>query len=161
VSNAPPLIAVVDDEAPVRTMLRRALHLADYEVAAFASGEEFLDSLATRPPACAILDVHMPGLSGLDVALRVRAASFPVPMVLITASDDAAIDHSAAAAGAVRLLRKPFSTDTLLAAVRDALAGKVPRAEPKASCQGNRSSLDKEADQVAAPVCSSVRDERS
>ncbi len=121
--SANPLIAVVDDEPPVRTMLRRALRLADYDVAAFASGEEFLASLTERLPACAILDVHMPGLSGFDVELRMRAANFRVPVVFITASDDAALDRSAEAAGAVRLLRKPFSSDALLAAVREASGG--------------------------------------
>jgi FixJ family two-component response regulator len=117
-----PLIAVVDDEAPVRTMLRRALRLADYEVATFASGEAFLDSLPTCLPVCAILDIRMPGLSGLDVDLRLRAQNIRVPVVLITASDDPALDRSAAAAGAICLLRKPFSTDALLGAVRRALS---------------------------------------
>jgi FixJ family two-component response regulator len=111
----------VDDEAPVRTMLRRALRLADYEVATFASGEEFLDSLADCPPACAIIDIRMPGLSGLDVERGMRAQNIRVPIVLITASDDAALERSAAAAGVICLLRKPFSTDALLAAVRRAL----------------------------------------
>jgi FixJ family two-component response regulator len=123
-----PLIAVVDDEAPVRTMLRRALRFAGFEVATFASGEEFLDALPNRLPACAILDVHLPGLSGLEVERRVRAQRVRVPVVLITASDDPALDRSAAAAGAIRLLRKPFSTDALLAAVRCAV-GDSARAE--------------------------------
>ena len=101
-------------------MLQRALRLAGYEVAAFASGEEFLDSLPSRLPRCAIVDVRMPGLTGFDVARRVRAANFRVPLILITASDDAGIDRTAAAAGAVCLLHKPFSTDALLAALRDA-----------------------------------------
>ena len=127
--NASPLIAVVDDEAPVRTMLRRALRLADYEVASFASGEEFLDSLSGRIPACAILDIHMPGLSGLDVGRRVRAQDIRVPVVLITASDDSALDRAAAAAGAICLLRKPFSTDALLAAVRCAVGEPAPAAD--------------------------------
>ena len=129
--NASPLIVVVDDEAPVRTMLRRALRLVDYEVALFASGEEFMDSLSACPPACVVLDIHMSGLSGLDVARRMRAQNVRVPIVLITASDDSALDHSAAAAGAICLLRKPFSTDALLAAVSCALgesACAVPRA---------------------------------
>jgi FixJ family two-component response regulator len=121
VESASPLIAVVDDETAVRRMLRRALRVADYEVATFASGEEFLDSLPTCPPACVILDIHMPGLSGLDVELRMRSQNIPVPVVLITASDDSALDRSAAVAGAICLLRKPFSTDVLLAAVRSAL----------------------------------------
>jgi FixJ family two-component response regulator len=115
------LVAVVDDETPVRTMLRRALRLADYEVATFASGEEFLDSLPTRSPDCAILDIRMPGLSGLEVDLRMRAQNIRLPVVLITASDDPALDRSAAAAGAICLLRKPFSTDALLAVVHRAL----------------------------------------
>ncbi|MCC6193010.1 MAG: response regulator [Burkholderiales bacterium] len=121
--NADLLIAVVDDESSVRTMLRRALRVADYEVAAFASGAEFLASLPARLPLCVILDLHMPGLSGFDVARRMRAANLRVPVVFITASDDAGLDRSAAAAGAVCLLRKPFSSESLLAAVRDAISG--------------------------------------
>jgi FixJ family two-component response regulator len=66
VGSASPLIAVVDDETAVGTMLRRALRLAGYEVATFASGQEFLDSLPTCPPTCVILDIHMPGLSGFE-----------------------------------------------------------------------------------------------
>jgi FixJ family two-component response regulator len=132
VGSASPLIAVVDDETAVRRMLRRALRLADYEVATFASGEEFLDSLPTCPPACVVLDIHMPGLSGLDVELRMRAQKIGVPIVLITASDDSALDRSAATADAICLLRKPFSTDALLAAVRRALAEST-RAAPRLS----------------------------
>jgi FixJ family two-component response regulator len=131
VGSSSPLIAVVDDEPAVCTMLRRALRLAGYEVAMFASGQEFLDSLPTGPPTCVILDIHMPGLSGLEVEARMRAQNIRVPIVLITASDDSALDRSAAAAGAVCLLRKPFSTDTLLAAVGGALGGSARPAAPR------------------------------
>ena len=109
----------------MRTILKRALRLADYEVAEFAGGEEFLTALPTLRPACVILDVRMPVLSGFDVARRMREMNFRVPLILITASDDAAIDRSAAEAGAVRVLRKPFSTDALLAAVRVALGAEL------------------------------------
>jgi len=121
VTISAPLIAVVDDESPVRTMLGRVLRLADYRTTAFASGEEFLASLAARLPACAILDVHMPGLSGLEVQSRLRAACIPVPVVFITASDDIDLDRSALDAGGVCLLRKPFSSEVLLDAVGAAL----------------------------------------
>jgi FixJ family two-component response regulator len=121
VVSADPFIAVVDDESPVRTMLGRVLRLADYRVKAFASGEEFLASLTARLPACAILDVHMPGLSGFDVQARMRAARVDVPVVFITASDDLALDRLAREAGTVGLLRKPFSSDELLEAVGAAL----------------------------------------
>jgi FixJ family two-component response regulator len=124
VASADPFIAVVDDESPVRTMLGRVLRLADFRVNAFASGEEFLASLTARVPACAILDVHMPGLSGLDVHARMHAARIEVPVVFITASDDLALDSLALEAGAVGLLRKPFSSDDLLGAVGAALRSK-------------------------------------
>jgi FixJ family two-component response regulator len=116
-----PLIAVIDDESSMRSMLGRLLRLADYRVTAFASGEDFLASLATRLPACAILDVHMPGLSGFDVQAKLHAAHLRIPVVLITASDDIELDRSAAEAGAVCLLRKPFSNDSLLEAIGIAL----------------------------------------
>ena len=113
-------IAVVDDEAPVRTALRRLLRLADYNVSVFASGEEFLASLASSRPACALLDVHMPGLTGFDVLQRMRAAHIDIPVVFITASDATEVDLTASQSGAA-LLRKPFSNDVLLAAVEAAL----------------------------------------
>lgn len=115
------LIAVVDDEAGVRTMLRRVLRHADYEVAAFASGEELLASLAARVPACVVLDIHMPGLSGLEVQLRMRGLGFAVPAIFITASDDRTLDRAVLDAGGVALLRKPFPSDRLLEAVNAAL----------------------------------------
>ena len=120
-TSAGPCIAVVDDEVQVRTALGRLLRLADYEVAAFGCGEEFLASLTTRRPECAILDVHMPGLSGFDVKARMRAAHIEIPVVFITASDDLALDQTVRHAGGVTLLRKPFSNDALLDAVGMAL----------------------------------------
>jgi len=123
VAHAEPIIAVVDDEPPVRNMVRRLLRLADFQVAAFESGEAFLGTLASMAvlPACAIVDIHMPGLSGFDVQAHMRAAHIDMPVVFITASDDVALDRSASQAGAVRLLRKPFSNDELLEAVSLAL----------------------------------------
>ena len=120
-----PLIAVVDDEASVRTALGRLLRLADYKVADFGSGEDFLAWLATHRPDCVILDVHMPGLSGFDVQAKLCAAKSDVPVVFITASDDIALDQKVLAAGGATLLRKPFSNDALLAALGAALRDKA------------------------------------
>ena len=119
--NAPLCIAVVDDEIAVCTALGRLLRLADFEVATFASGDLFLASLATRVPACVVLDVHMPGRSGFDVQARLFADHPGVPVVFITASDDPALDRAAREAGGAMLLRKPFSNDRLLEAVGAAL----------------------------------------
>jgi FixJ family two-component response regulator len=114
-------VAVVDDEAQVRVALGRLLRLADYEVAGYASGEEFLASLAQRLPDCALLDINMPGLDGLQVLARLRADHVGVPVVVITASDDPALERDALQAGGRRVLHKPFDNAELLAAVDDAL----------------------------------------
>ena len=110
-------VAVVDDEAPVRTALSRLLRLENYEVVDFPSGEAFLASLDQRLPDCVILDVHVPGLSGFDVQGRLRAMHADVPVVFITASDDLAARDR----GSAPVLRKPFSKDELFAAVGAAL----------------------------------------
>ncbi len=120
-----PTIAVVDDEASVRTALGRLLRLADYKVAALGSGEDFLASLATHRPDRAILDVHMPGLSGFDVQARLCAVHSDILVVFITASDDVALDRAVLEAGGITLLRKPFSNDALLTAVGAALRSKA------------------------------------
>lgn len=114
-------IAVVDDEASVRVALGRLLRLAGYGISAFASGEELLASLDARVPSCVVLDVHLPGLSGFEVEQRLRAAYPALPVVFITASDDRAHMRTALEARGARLLRKPFSNDALVAAVRAAL----------------------------------------
>lgn len=119
--SADPCVAVVDDEAPVLTALRRLLRLANYDVTAFASGDELLASLDARRPDCVVLDVHMPGLSAFDVQSRLKAAHIDLPIVFITASDDLALDQQVLEAGGRRLLRKPFTNDELLDAIGAAL----------------------------------------
>ena len=119
-----PYVAVVDDEASVRTALARLLRLADYQVAAFACGEAFLASVVMRRPDCAIVDIHMDDLNGFEVKAKLTAAHGDVPVVFVTASDDAALDKTAVEAGAIALLRKPFSNDALVAAVNAALRHK-------------------------------------
>jgi FixJ family two-component response regulator len=121
-------IAVVDDEAPVRTALGRLLRLADYEVLAFASGEAFLESLGQRVPDGVLLDIHMPGLSGLQVQARLRALHPQLPVLFITASDDAEVERSALAVGGHCVLHKPFSGSDLVDAVEAALRA-APRRE--------------------------------
>ena len=117
-------VAVVDDEAAVRVALRRLLCLAGYTAVTCSSGEEFIDSLAHRRPDCVLLDVHMPGLTGLQVQARLQAAGLDLPVVFITASDDAEVERSAIDGGGRCVLRKPFSSDRLLEAVGEALSAR-------------------------------------
>ena len=126
--NPAACLALVDDEASVRKALGRLLRLAGYEVLAFASGEALLDSLSARVPDCVLLDVHMPGLTGLQVQARLQAVGLDVPVVFITASDDAEVERSAIDGGGLCVLHKPFSNDRLLEAVGEALSGRPGRA---------------------------------
>jgi two-component system response regulator FixJ len=114
-------VALVDDEAPVRVALGRLLRLAGHRVLAFASGEEFLDAVKAFMPDCVLLDVHMPGLTGLQVKARLRDAGLKLPVIFITASDDADVARRAIEAGGLLVLHKPFSNELLLDAVDVAL----------------------------------------
>lgn len=114
-------IALLDDEAPVRVALGRLLRLANYEVLAYASGEEFLSALDDCVPDCAVLDVHLPGLTGIQVQQRLQSGAVRFPVVFITASEDAAVDRDAREAGGLCVLRKPFSSAELLASIELAL----------------------------------------
>jgi FixJ family two-component response regulator len=114
-------VALVDDDGSIRIALGRLLRLAGYDVNAYGSGADFLTSLGVRLPDCVVLDVHMPMLTGFDVSSWMQAAGLQVPIVFITASDDAALDAAVAGAQGVRLLRKPLSKRDLLDAISCAL----------------------------------------
>jgi len=91
------------------------------EVRCFGSAEEFLQSDHWRRTGCLVADIRMPGMSGLQLQARLRAEGFPVPMILITAHDDAQVRTEAMKAGAIEVLFKPFDNDVLLEKVRAAL----------------------------------------
>jgi FixJ family two-component response regulator len=114
-------VAVVDDELPVRTALGRLLRLAHYEVSLFPSGEAFLESLESQTPDCIVLDINMPGMSGLDVQRQLRSVSIAIPAICITSGEDVSLTREALDAGASELLRKPFSNHDLLEAIRTVL----------------------------------------
>jgi FixJ family two-component response regulator len=120
-SPAPPLISVVDDDLSVRRALRRSLHAAGYTVETFASAREFLDAAALDRTRCLVLDVHLNGMSGLELAEQLATARNAVPIILITAHDDAPTRERASQAGATAYLSKPFDDHTLLDAIRKTL----------------------------------------
>jgi FixJ family two-component response regulator len=111
------LIAVVDDEESVRTSLRRLLRACALDTAVFASGQAFLDALPARRPDCLVLDLQMPGLSGLEVQRRLVARGTPVPTIIISADDTAETRERCLAAGTAAYLCKPFDDGILLAMI--------------------------------------------
>jgi FixJ family two-component response regulator len=121
-------IALVDDEASVRVALSRVLRLAGYEVGVYASGKDFLDAIDDFRPDCALLDIHMPGLTGLQVQHQLQAQHAQVPAVLITASEDADMRSRVHDAGGFCLLHKPFSRLELLSSIEAAMRAPRPAA---------------------------------
>ena len=116
-----PLIAVVDDDASMRGALRNLLRSVGFRAAAFASAEEFLQASQLQDTACAIVDVRMPGMSGLELQQHLATIPCPVPLIFITAHGDAEARGRALRAGAVEFLDKPFSEEVLLRAIQSAL----------------------------------------
>jgi FixJ family two-component response regulator len=117
-----PLIAVVDDDESVRDALTRLLHTSEFEVNAFASGEEFLESLAIRRPDCVILDFHLPGLNGRDVQRRLTLNKIVLPVIVVTAHDHPASRQQCLEDGAIAWLLKPLCRDDLLASIDKAIS---------------------------------------
>jgi FixJ family two-component response regulator len=115
------LIAIVDDEGSVRTSLHRFLTAAHLHSTTYASGREFLDSLTDRQPDCLILDLQMPGLSGLEVQRQLAAGGVQVPTIVITADDDPDTRERCRLAGSIAYLCKPFDGHTLLMMIDRAL----------------------------------------
>jgi FixJ family two-component response regulator len=117
------LVAVVDDEESVRTSLRRLFSAAELDAATFASGQEFLDALPTAAPDCLVLDLQMPGLSGLEVQRLLTAGGVRVPTIIITADDAPETRERCLSAGTAAYLCKPFDDCTLLATIARVTGG--------------------------------------
>ena len=119
--NDPCLIAVVDDEEPVRRALGRLLCSVGFEVETHASGAEFLRTLERRRPQCVVLDVRMPQLNGFDVQLALRRVDARIPVLFLT-SDNAPESRACAfQQGANAYLLKPIDDAMLIDAIQTAL----------------------------------------
>jgi len=116
-----PLIAIVDDDDSLRKSLDNLLRSIGYRTQGFASAEAFLSSQYVHDTACLILDVRMPGMSGLELQRQLGAVNWPIPIIFITAHEDDDTRAQALAAGAVDFLSKPFHEEELLNAIDTAL----------------------------------------
>jgi CheY-like chemotaxis protein len=125
------MIFIVDDDPSIRRSLTRLLRSAGYEARPFGNAAEFLHDLDVAGTAvgCVILDVHMPSRSGPDLQDVINRRVPPVPVIVLTATDDADLRATAVAAGVARVLRKPCNSTVLLEAVAEA-AGQPPPPSP-------------------------------
>ena len=117
-----PLVIVVDDDASVRRSLDRLLRSAGYTVETFTSARAFLDRGDYEAADCLVLDVRMPGQSGLDLHRVLVESHHDIPVIFITGHGDIPMAVRAMKAGAVDFLPKPFDAQTLLDAIERALA---------------------------------------
>jgi FixJ family two-component response regulator len=116
-----PLITVVDDDAAIREVVQSRLWSVGLRAEGFASAPDFLPSGQLPDTACLIVDVRMPGMSGLELQQQLTTVQCPLPILFITAHGDAATRARALSAGAVGVLDKPFSDEGLLRTVQAAL----------------------------------------
>jgi len=115
------LIAIVDDDESFREALESLLTLIGFKTAIFASARDFLDSPQFPNVACAILDVSMPGMDGLELQQHL-VATRPIPVIFVTDLRDTPTREQALRAGAIRFLNKPVSEETLIDALNSALS---------------------------------------
>ena len=115
------VIAIVDDDPSVREGLDSLIRSAGWTVETFASAQEFLARPGPETPSCVVLDLQLPGLSGLDLQKRMAEAGLEIPIVFLTGHGDIPASVQAMKAGAVEFLTKPFDEEGLLQAIREAI----------------------------------------
>jgi FixJ family two-component response regulator len=115
------LVAVVDDDESIRAAIGSLFRSMGFLTELFSGGEAFLASSNLRTFSCLILDVHMPGMNGLELQRQLAMASHPIPIIFVTAFGDESTRARALRGGAVCFLSKPFSEDALLGAVQSAI----------------------------------------
>ena len=116
-----PRISIVDDDLLVRSALCRLCKSVGYAVVSYESAEAFLETESSPQAGCLVLDVHLPGRSGLELQSELQASNNPLPIVFVTAYEDEQAKAQALHQGAVEFLRKPLDTERLLMVIEQAL----------------------------------------
>jgi FixJ family two-component response regulator len=141
-SETDAMVFVVDDDAPMRQSLENLIRSVGLRVELFASAQEFLRSKRLDLPSCLVLDVRLPGLSGLDLQRRTGDAGIEIPIVFITGHGDIPMSVRAMKAGAVEFLTKPFRDQDLLDAIQLALERDRKARHQRAALDELRSRFD-------------------
>ncbi len=124
------MVYLIDDDESVRRALQRLLRSAGLDVKAFSSAEEFLQSGSLDVRACVVLDIRMPGLSGFDVQEKLASKGIRIPVITVSAFDDAETREQARKLGAVAFFRKPVDGQALIDAIHWATGGAKRKSGP-------------------------------
>jgi FixJ family two-component response regulator len=135
-------VFVVDDDASVREALAGLVRSAGLGVAIYATAQDFLAGPRVAAPSCLVLDVQLPGLSGLDLQRRMAEVDLEIPIIFITGHGDVPTSVRAMKAGAVEFLTKPFADDDLLTAIHEAIKRDGAARRQRMEMQGLRVRYD-------------------
>ena len=114
------LVAIIDDELTMLKAMERLLNARGFATRVFASAEAFLEDDARNEVSCLVLDIHLGGMSGLDLQRRLKESGSQLPIIFVTAIDNEAVHQQAMDAGCVAYLRKPFLAHLLIGAIEKA-----------------------------------------
>jgi RNA polymerase sigma factor (sigma-70 family) len=157
--TAASIVFVVDDDASVRSSLKFLLSTVGLQVESFSSADAFLHRKPSDAPSCLVLDVRLPGLSGIDIQRELAARNIRIPVIFVTGHGDIPMSVRAMKAGAVEFLTKPFRDQDLLDAVRIALERDRARREREkevAEIQQRFDSLTSREQQVISMLVSGM-----
>src|SRR6202521_441505 len=141
-TEAPPIVFVVDDDPSVRRAIKRLIESVGLQVEVFGSAQEFLQGWRRDAPSCLVLDIRLPGISGLDFQPQLAEADIRIPIIFITSHGDVPMTVRAMKAGAVEFLTKPFRDQDLLDAVQLALERDRARRQQSAEIATLRERLE-------------------
>jgi FixJ family two-component response regulator len=116
------IVAIVEDDDRVRRALRRLIRSFDLDTTQFGSGEEFLAAVRIDSPACAVVDLHMPKMTGLELLLSLRARGHTLPVIIITGFNEVGMHERCLAAGATAYLLKPIDATAMAKSLSLALS---------------------------------------
>ena len=120
-----PTVFVVDDDAAIRRLLRGLIASVGLRVEVYATARDFLDAFEVGTPGCVLVDMRMPGLSGLELQKELAKRDIHVPVIILTGHGDVQVAVHAIKAGAVDFIEKPFNNDLLLGRIQKAVADSV------------------------------------
>jgi len=129
---------IVDDDPAVRDALSVVFETEGFTVEAFSDGDKFIESASSKNPACILLDVHMPGRSGIEILRALNAEDYPAPIFIISGQGDIPMAVEAIRNGAHDFIEKPFSAEAVVKRIEEGIAARAGRAtaQTKQGSQG-------------------------